>query len=107
MSRKLLLTGASGRIGNVIYKGLKKDGRYTMIGADIEADQEQGIVEMDIADESRLLEMTRDSLRISSTFCAHHPYTSMVVMRRQSILLIRSRHRSIAPYMRSGIIFEQ
>ncbi len=59
MSRKLLLTGASGRIGNVIYEGLKKDGRYTVIGADIEANEGQGIVKMDIADELRLLELTQ------------------------------------------------
>lgn len=59
MKRKLLITGANGRIGNVIYKGLQEDGRYDVIGADIQADEGQGIVQMDVADESRLAELTR------------------------------------------------
>ncbi|MEF2964975.1 NAD(P)-dependent oxidoreductase [Paenibacillus sp. M1] len=59
MGRKLLLTGAAGVIGNVLYKGLKQDDRYDVIGADIEADEAQGIVKLDIADEARLLELTK------------------------------------------------
>ncbi|WP_150275129.1 NAD-dependent epimerase/dehydratase family protein [Paenibacillus tepidiphilus] len=59
MKRKLLLTGASGIIGNTIYKGLKEDGRYDLTGADIQADEDQGIVQLDIADEKRLNELTR------------------------------------------------
>lgn len=59
MKRKLLVTGASGRIGNVIYKGLREDERYDVLGADIEEDQAQGIVEMDVADEARLAELTK------------------------------------------------
>lgn len=57
MKRKLLITGASGIIGNSLYWGLKKDGRYDIVGADIEADEEQGIVQLDIADEERLTEL--------------------------------------------------
>ncbi|WP_410771560.1 NAD-dependent epimerase/dehydratase family protein [Fontibacillus sp. BL9] len=58
MKRKLLITGASGTIGNVMYKGLQKDGRYEVIGADIQEDDEQGILNIDIADEARLSELT-------------------------------------------------
>lgn len=59
MRRKVLLTGASGRIGSVIYEGLRKVDRYEVIGADIEANEEEGIIAMDIADEARLIELTR------------------------------------------------
>ncbi|KUP22689.1 NAD(P)-dependent oxidoreductase [Paenibacillus sp. DMB5] len=60
MKRKLLVTGASGRIGNTIYQGLRADGRYDVIGADIEEDAAQGIVQMDIADEARMAELTQN-----------------------------------------------
>lgn len=60
MKRKLLLTGASGRIGNVIYQGLKADGRYDITGADIQADEDEGILQLDITDEARLTELTKD-----------------------------------------------
>lgn len=59
MKRKLLLTGAAGRIGNTLFKGLKESGRYDVVGADIQADEEQGIVQLDIADEDRLEELTK------------------------------------------------
>ncbi|WNS43978.1 NAD(P)-dependent oxidoreductase [Paenibacillus sp. MMS20-IR301] len=59
MKRKLLLTGASGRIGNVIYQGLKADDRYAITGADIQADEAEGILQLDITDEARLAELTR------------------------------------------------
>ncbi|UQZ33373.1 NAD(P)-dependent oxidoreductase [Paenibacillus sp. PK3_47] len=59
MTRKLLVTGAAGVIGNVIYRGLKEDGRYDVTGTDIEADGSQGILQMDIADEARLTELTQ------------------------------------------------
>lgn len=59
MKRKLLITGAAGNIGNVIYKGLQKDKRYDIVGADIQADDEQGIVQLDIVDEARLAELTQ------------------------------------------------
>ncbi|MNI35528.1 dTDP-glucose 4,6-dehydratase [compost metagenome] len=58
MRRKLLITGAAGRIGNVVYQGLQEDGRYDVTGADIHEDLEQGILRMDIADEARLAELT-------------------------------------------------
>lgn len=59
MKRKLLVTGASGVIGNTIYKGLKNDVRYEVIGTDIQEDAAQGIVQMDIADEDRIAELTQ------------------------------------------------
>ncbi len=59
MKRKLLLTGAAGVIGNAIYNNLKQDGRYDVIGVDIKADEGQGILEADVADEKQLAELTR------------------------------------------------
>ncbi|WP_054955740.1 NAD-dependent epimerase/dehydratase family protein [Paenibacillus dakarensis] len=59
MKRKLLITGAAGTIGNVLFKGLKQDNRYDIVGADIQADEEQGIVQLDIDDEARLAELTQ------------------------------------------------
>ncbi|WP_342421639.1 NAD(P)-dependent oxidoreductase [Paenibacillus sp. FSL E2-0178] len=59
MKRKLLLTGAAGRIGNALFKGLKEDSRYEVTGADIQADEEQGIAQLDINDEARLAELTK------------------------------------------------
>ncbi|MEG8984231.1 NAD-dependent epimerase/dehydratase family protein, partial [Acinetobacter baumannii] len=59
MKRKLLITGAAGTIGNVIYNGLLKDNRYEVVGADIQADEKLGIVQMDIGDETRLTELTQ------------------------------------------------
>ncbi|AIQ54748.1 NAD-dependent epimerase/dehydratase family protein [Paenibacillus sp. FSL R7-0331] len=59
MKRKLLITGASGVIGNTVYQGLKQDGRYDVTGADIVAAESQGIVQLDIADEARLKKLTQ------------------------------------------------
>jgi uronate dehydrogenase len=60
MKRKLLLTGAAGRIGNALFTGLKEDSRYEVTGADIQADEEQGIAQLDINDAARLAELTKD-----------------------------------------------
>ncbi|MFC7677305.1 NAD-dependent epimerase/dehydratase family protein [Paenibacillus sp. GCM10028914] len=59
MKRKLLLTGAAGTIGKVIYKELQKDNRYDIVGTDIEADEKQGIVQLNIVDEAQLRELTQ------------------------------------------------
>lgn len=59
MKRKLLLTGAAGTIGKVIYKELQKDNRYDIVGTDIEADEKQGIVQLNIVDEAQLRKLTQ------------------------------------------------
>ncbi|WP_179032983.1 NAD-dependent epimerase/dehydratase family protein [Paenibacillus kribbensis] len=59
MSRKLLITGAAGTIGKVLYEGLKREGKYEITAADLKRDEEAGIVEMDIHDVARLDELTR------------------------------------------------
>jgi uronate dehydrogenase len=59
MARKLLITGAAGTIGKVLYEGLKAEGKYEIIAADVKRDEEAGIVEMDIHDAARLAELTR------------------------------------------------
>ncbi len=55
MTRKLLLTGASGVIGSVLLDGLQA--HYEVIGADVKADESRGIVPLDITDEQRLGEL--------------------------------------------------
>lgn len=59
MKRKLLLTGAAGVIGNAIYTNLKQDGRYEVIGVDIEGDEAQGILKADVGDEAQVVELTK------------------------------------------------
>ncbi len=59
MRRKILITGAAGTIGKVLYEGLKAKGKYEIIAADVKKDEEAGIVEMDIQDAARLAELTR------------------------------------------------
>lgn len=59
MRRKLLVTGAAGRIGNTLFEGLKADERYEVIGADVQAEEQAGIVELDITDAERIHELTR------------------------------------------------
>lgn len=59
MVRKLLITGAAGTIGKVLYEGLKAEGKYEITAADVKRDEDAGIVEMDIHDAARLDELTR------------------------------------------------
>ncbi|MEK5505502.1 NAD(P)-dependent oxidoreductase [Paenibacillus sp. MABNS29] len=59
MARKLLITGAAGTIGKVLYEGLKAEGKYEIAATDVKRDEEAGIVEMDIYDAARLDELTR------------------------------------------------
>ncbi|MGP0578938.1 NAD-dependent epimerase/dehydratase family protein [Paenibacillus peoriae] len=59
MARKLLITGAAGTIGKVLYEGLQAEGKYEITAADVKSDEEAGIVEMDIHDATRLDELTR------------------------------------------------
>ncbi|TQR97292.1 NAD-dependent epimerase/dehydratase family protein [Paenibacillus ottowii] len=58
MGRKILITGAAGTIGKVLYEGLKAEDKYEIIAADVKKDEEAGIVEMDIQDAVRLAELT-------------------------------------------------
>ncbi|PZE22089.1 NAD-dependent epimerase/dehydratase family protein [Paenibacillus xerothermodurans] len=57
MSRRLLVTGASGRIGKCLTEGLRGHG-YEIIAADIKPDPELGVVELDIVNAGRLIELT-------------------------------------------------
>ena len=50
---------SGGHHGECNLQGAAKDGRYDIIGADIQADDTQGIVQMDIVDETRLAELTQ------------------------------------------------
>ncbi|MVO98781.1 NAD-dependent epimerase/dehydratase family protein [Paenibacillus lutrae] len=59
MKRKILITGASGIIGQAIMDGLRGIRKYEVLGADIEADEKKGIVPLDINDPVRLEELTK------------------------------------------------
>ncbi|URJ58810.1 NAD-dependent epimerase/dehydratase family protein [Paenibacillus polymyxa] len=59
MARKLLITGAAGTIGKVLYEGLKAEGKYEITATDVKRDDKAGIVELDIHDTARLAELTR------------------------------------------------
>lgn len=48
--KKILVTGAAGRIGRVICDGLRQTGEYDIVAADIRADEGAGIVPMDVQD---------------------------------------------------------
>lgn len=55
---RILITGAAGRIGNCLLEGLRHSGKYTIVGADLEADEQQDIVQLDVTDAKRLEELT-------------------------------------------------
>lgn len=59
MKRKILITGAAGTIGEVIYKGLREDERYDVIGTDIQEDESKEIIHMDIADQEQMEELLK------------------------------------------------
>lgn len=52
MTRKLLITGASGVIGSVLLDGLKE--HYDVLGTDVEGDASKGIVPLDVTNEQQL-----------------------------------------------------
>ncbi|ANF95313.1 NAD-dependent epimerase/dehydratase family protein [Paenibacillus bovis] len=58
MKRKLLITGAGGRIGSALYQGLKDE--YDVIATDVEENQEEGIQQLDITDPVRIKEMLQN-----------------------------------------------
>ncbi|WP_068776264.1 NAD(P)-dependent oxidoreductase [Paenibacillus sp. FJAT-26967] len=59
MKRKILITGASGIIGQAIIEGLRGIRKYEVLGADIEADEKKGIVPLDVTDPAMLEELTK------------------------------------------------
>lgn len=56
--KKLLLTGANGKIGRKLHKELKKRGTYDIMGVDIEPDQDRNVVQLDVTDTARLEALT-------------------------------------------------
>lgn len=48
--KKILITGANGRVGRTITKGLRASGGYDVIATDIVADPEAGIQALDVQD---------------------------------------------------------
>jgi uronate dehydrogenase len=58
MNKKLLITGANGRIGRCLLDGLRSHGGYDILASDIRPDAELDIVQLDIVDTDKLLELT-------------------------------------------------
>lgn len=56
--KKLLLTGANGKIGRLLHKELKKRGTYDILGVDIEPDRDRNVVQLDVTDAARLEALT-------------------------------------------------
>ncbi|MDR9854280.1 NAD-dependent epimerase/dehydratase family protein [Paenibacillus sp. VCA1] len=50
MRRKILITGAAGRIGSCLAEGLKSSNRYDVIATDVNADPGGGIIKLDVTD---------------------------------------------------------
>ena len=52
--KKLLLTGANGKIGRRLHIELEKRGTYDILGVDIEPDQDSNVVQLDVTEAARL-----------------------------------------------------
>ena len=52
--KKILITGAAGRIGQVVTAGLRQTGDYEVVATDVRADAEQEIVAMDVQDRAAI-----------------------------------------------------
>lgn len=50
MNKKILITGAAGRIGSCLAEGLRAAGRYDVIATDIAPDPDRGIEKLDVTD---------------------------------------------------------
>ncbi|MDO7906860.1 NAD(P)-dependent oxidoreductase [Paenibacillus sp. JX-17] len=59
MSRKILVTGAAGRIGSCVAEGLKASGRYEVTATDIHADPARGVTKLDVTDGTAVEEALR------------------------------------------------
>lgn len=56
--RKILITGAAGRIGSCLAQGLQATEAYNIIAADLNANEEQGIKKLDVTNAEQLLALT-------------------------------------------------
>lgn len=52
--RKILLTGANGRIGRVVVEGLRQTGDYEVVATDVQPDDERNIQALDVQDTAAL-----------------------------------------------------
>ena len=52
--KKILITGAAGRIGQVVAAGLRQTGAYEVIATDIQAAEEHNILPMDVQDRAAI-----------------------------------------------------
>lgn len=59
MKRKLLLTGASGRIGQCLAEGLSQVDNYELVLGDIRPDDSTGVIQLNVTDADRFLELTK------------------------------------------------
>ncbi|WP_243297866.1 NAD-dependent epimerase/dehydratase family protein [Bacillus litorisediminis] len=56
--KKLLLTGANGKIGRLLHKALKNSGSYDILATDIEPNRDHNVVQLDVTDAARLEALT-------------------------------------------------
>ncbi|AFH59359.1 NAD-dependent epimerase/dehydratase family protein [Paenibacillus caseinilyticus] len=58
-SKRLLITGAGGRIGSCLAEGLRAHGGYEVVAADLKEDKTAGILQLDVTDGERLKELAQ------------------------------------------------
>lgn len=63
MKRKILVTGAAGRIGSCVADGLRSTGKYEVVATDIRPDPEHGVSKLDITDGEAVAAALRVSIR--------------------------------------------
>lgn len=57
--RKVLITGAAGVIGRSLLTGLRALEKYDIVAADLQQDDEAGIVKLDVTDAERIKELSQ------------------------------------------------
>lgn len=59
MKKRIVITGAAGKIGSCLTEGLRATGRYDIVAADIHPDAQAGVVELDVTDAARMRELLK------------------------------------------------
>ncbi|WP_172195621.1 NAD-dependent epimerase/dehydratase family protein [Saccharibacillus qingshengii] len=59
MKKKLLITGASGKVGWSVAEKLRESGHYEIVATDLEEDRQRGIVPLDMTDPEAVREAAR------------------------------------------------
>ena len=54
--KRILITGAAGRIGRVVAAGLRETGKYDIVATDIRPDEDTDVLPLDIRDQAKVTE---------------------------------------------------